>query len=101
MTDEQMRTALSTAELHIRHKGPVAFGGYFFGITGFHGFHVFSGVIINIVMLIMTQKNVFQNKGHYLMIEKAGPSVGIGMMSMLIIMLRLKSVSSATMLSLI
>ena len=72
MTDEQMRTALSTAELHIRHKGPVAFGGYFFGITGFHGFHVFSGVIINIVMLIMTQKNVFQNKGHYLMIEKAG-----------------------------
>ena len=72
MTDDQMRTALSTAELHIRHKGPVAFGGYFFGITGFHGFHVFSGVIINIVMLIMTQKNVFQNKGHYLMIEKAG-----------------------------
>ncbi len=57
---------------HVRTPGPVAFGGYFFGITGFHGFHVFSGVIINIVMLIMTQKNVFQNRGHYLMIEKAG-----------------------------
>jgi len=52
--------------------GPVAFGGYFFGITGFHGFHVFSGVIINIIMLIMTMNGVFDRRGHYLMIEKAG-----------------------------
>jgi cytochrome c oxidase subunit 3 len=63
---------LDVNELHIRRNGPVAFGGYFYGITGFHGFHVFSGVIINIVMLIMTQKNVFEKRGHYLMIEKAG-----------------------------
>jgi cytochrome c oxidase subunit III len=55
------------------HKtGPVAFGGYFFGITGFHGFHVLSGVVINIIMLIMTINGVFDRKGHYLMIEKAG-----------------------------
>ncbi len=72
MSDAQLRGMLDVAEMHIREKGPVAFGGYFFGITGFHGFHVFSGVVINIIMLIMTQKNVFQNKGHYLMIEKAG-----------------------------
>ncbi|MEP6699975.1 MAG: cytochrome c oxidase subunit 3, partial [Bacteroidota bacterium] len=72
MSDAQLRGMIDLAEMHIREKGPVAFGGYFFGITGFHGFHVFSGVIINIIMLIMTQKNVFQNKGHYLMIEKAG-----------------------------
>ncbi len=52
--------------------GPVAFGGYFFGITGFHGFHVFSGVIINIVMLVMAINGVFDRKGHYQMIEKAG-----------------------------
>jgi cytochrome c oxidase subunit III len=52
--------------------GPVAFGGYFFGITGFHGFHVFSGVVINIIMLIMAYKGVFDRRGHYLMIEKAG-----------------------------
>jgi cytochrome c oxidase subunit III len=63
---------LSSVEMHVREKGPVAFGGYFYGITGFHGFHVFSGVVINIVMLIMTQNNVFQQRGHYLMIEKAG-----------------------------
>jgi cytochrome c oxidase subunit 3 len=48
------------------------FTNFFFTITGFHGFHVLSGVIINIVMLIMTLANVFEKKGHYLMIEKAG-----------------------------
>jgi cytochrome c oxidase subunit III len=49
-----------------------AFTNFFFTITGFHGFHVFSGVIINIVMLIMTLTDVFEKRGHYLMIEKAG-----------------------------
>ncbi|MEN9548440.1 MAG: hypothetical protein RIR12_1031 [Bacteroidota bacterium] len=72
MSTQDLVSKLNVADLHIREKGPIAFGGYFYGITGFHGFHVFSGVIINIVMLIMTQKNVFQNRGHYLMIEKAG-----------------------------
>jgi cytochrome c oxidase subunit 3 len=48
------------------------FTNFFFTITGFHGFHVFSGVIINIIMFIMTWKGVFDRKGHYLMIEKAG-----------------------------
>jgi len=72
MPDTQLRGMVDLAEMHIREKGPVAFGGYFFGITGFHGFHVFSGVIINIIMLIMAKKGVFERKGHYLMIEKAG-----------------------------
>ncbi|HEX2629388.1 MAG TPA: cytochrome c oxidase subunit 3 [Chitinophagaceae bacterium] len=72
MPDTQLRGMINLDEMHVREKGPVAFGGYFYGITGFHGFHVFSGVIINIVMLIMTQKNVFAQRGHYLMIEKAG-----------------------------
>jgi len=48
------------------------FTNFFFTITGFHGFHVFSGVIINIIMFIMTWRGVFDRKGHYLMIEKAG-----------------------------
>jgi cytochrome c oxidase subunit 3 len=48
------------------------FTNYFFTITGFHGFHVLSGVIINIVMLIMTLTDQFEKRGHYLMIEKAG-----------------------------
>ena len=52
--------------------GPVAFGGYFFGITGFHGFHVTCGVIINIIMYIQARSGVFQRRGHYEMVEKAG-----------------------------
>jgi cytochrome c oxidase subunit III len=72
MSNADLISRINVADLHVRETGPVAFGGYFYGITGFHGFHVFSGVIINIVMLIMTQKNVFANRGHYLMIEKAG-----------------------------
>lgn len=48
------------------------FTNFFFTITGFHGFHVFSGVIINVVMLLMTLSGTFERRGHYLMIEKAG-----------------------------
>ena len=64
---------------HVMHNGewvatpgPVAFGGYFFGITGFHGFHVLSGVVINIIMYIKTKLGHFDERGHYEMIEKAG-----------------------------
>jgi cytochrome c oxidase subunit 3 len=56
----------------VASPGPIAFGGYFFGITGFHGFHVFSGVIINGVMLVKTKLRHFEERGHYEMVEKAG-----------------------------
>jgi cytochrome c oxidase subunit 3 len=72
MSDTQLRGLVNTAALHVNEAGPVAFGGFFYGITGFHGFHVFSGVIINIIMLIMAQTDVFKKRGHYLMVEKAG-----------------------------
>jgi cytochrome c oxidase subunit 3 len=48
------------------------FTNFFFTITGFHGFHVFSGVIINVIMLFMAMGGTFDRRGHYLMIEKAG-----------------------------
>jgi len=72
---------LSTGELinkidlnavHVAQVGPPSFGSYFFGITGFHGFHVFSGVVINGVMLAKTRLGHFDQRGHYEMIEKAG-----------------------------
>jgi cytochrome c oxidase subunit 3 len=53
-------------------KASTNFSNFFFTITGFHGFHVFSGVIINIIMLTMAWNGTFERKGHYLMIEKAG-----------------------------
>jgi cytochrome c oxidase subunit 3 len=48
------------------------FSNFFFTITGFHGFHVFSGVVINIIITLMTWSGVFERRGHYLMIEKVG-----------------------------
>ena len=72
LSDNQLISQVNLEEIHVRESGPVAFGGFFYGITGFHGFHVFSGVIINIIMLLMAQKGIFERKGHYLMVEKAG-----------------------------
>src|SRR5574338_816844 len=69
---DQLVSMVNVGEMHITEAGPVAFGGFFYGITGFHGFHVFSGVVVNAIMLIMTNKGVFERRGHYLMIEKAG-----------------------------
>jgi len=72
MTNAELIKFIEASDLHASNTGPIAFGGYFFGITGFHGFHVFSGVIINIVMYIKTKLKHFEERGHYEMIEKAG-----------------------------
>lgn len=69
---DQLISIINNSNISVREMGPPAFGGFFFGITGFHGFHVFTGLIINVVMLLMTRANVFERTGHYLMIEKAG-----------------------------
>jgi cytochrome c oxidase subunit III len=55
-----------------RTFGPVPFAALFFIVTGFHGFHVFTGVVINVIMYIMTVRGSFERRGHYEMIEKAG-----------------------------
>jgi len=72
MGNEELINMIAASGVHATHSGPIAFGGYFFGITGFHGFHVFSGVIINVVMYIKTKLGHFDQRGHYEMIEKAG-----------------------------
>ena len=72
MNNADLIQKIAASGMHATHSGPIAFGGYFFGITGFHGFHVFSGVIINIVMYIKTKLGHFDQRGHYEMIEKAG-----------------------------
>ncbi len=72
LTDAQLIDTIKAAGIQVNHTGPIAFGGYFFGITGFHGFHVFSGVVINVIMYIKTKLGHFDERGHYEMIEKAG-----------------------------
>jgi len=52
--------------------GPKTFGALFFGITGFHGFHVFTGICLNILLLVKTLSGAFERRGHYEMVEKIG-----------------------------
>ncbi|BDS15140.1 cytochrome c oxidase subunit 3 [Aureispira anguillae] len=53
--------------------GPTAFGTLFFFITGFHGFHVFSGLIILLVIALNSWSGFYRvrNNGH-VMVEKVG-----------------------------
>ena len=48
------------------------YANFFFCVTGFHGFHVFSGVVINIITFIMAYTGVFERRGHYEFVEKVG-----------------------------
>ena len=48
------------------------YANFFFFITGFHGFHVFSGVVFNLIILINLVKGVYDKRGHYEMVEKVG-----------------------------
>ena len=53
--------------------GPNAFGALFFFITGFHGFHVLSGVAFLLIILINVGSGLYHRRGnHYEMVEKIG-----------------------------
>ena len=52
--------------------GPPDFAAFFFFITGFHGFHVFSGVCLNFLIYYNTVMGVYDRRGHYEMVEKVG-----------------------------
>jgi cytochrome c oxidase subunit III len=52
--------------------GPVPFASLFFIVTGFHGFHVLSGVVINIIIWLNVVGGTYERRGHYEMVEKVG-----------------------------
>jgi len=60
------------ANLHVNQYGPQGFADFFFFITGFHGFHVFSGVMLNFLIYYNTVTGVYERRGHYEMVEKVG-----------------------------
>ena len=52
--------------------GARQFGSIFFMVTGFHGFHVFSGVVINFIIFFNVVVGTYDKRGHYEMVEKSG-----------------------------
>lgn len=60
------------ANLHENEYGPQLFANLFFFITGFHGFHVASGVVINLIIFIQVLRGTYHKRGHYEMVEKSG-----------------------------
>lgn len=60
------------ANLHVNEYGPPAFADFFFFVTGFHGTHVLSGVIINIIIYFNAALGTYEKRGHYEMVEKVG-----------------------------
>ena len=65
---ESVQAALPAHGMQATHD----FFNYFFTITGFHGAHVTSGVIFNILILINTVNGTYERRGHYEMVEKVG-----------------------------
>lgn len=65
-------TTFFGANLIQNQYGPPDFAGFFFFITGFHGFHVFSGVCFNFLIYYNAVTGVYDRRGHYEMVEKVG-----------------------------
>ena len=59
---------------NLRHNeyGHPLFADFFFFITGFHGFHVFSGVVINIIIFFNVIIGTYERRKSYEMVEKVG-----------------------------
>jgi len=60
------------ANLHVNEYGTALFADFFFFITGFHGFHVLSGVVINIIIFFNVILGTYERRGSYEMVEKVG-----------------------------
>ncbi|MDI1318206.1 cytochrome c oxidase subunit 3 [Flavobacterium sp.] len=60
------------ANLHHNEYGSKLFADFFFFITGFHGFHVFSGVVINFIVFLNVVLGTYEKRKSYEMVEKVG-----------------------------
>ena len=59
---------------NLRHNeyGHPLFADFFFFITGFHGFHVSIGVLLNLIVFFNVVIGTYERRGHYEMVEKVG-----------------------------
>ncbi|HQX44693.1 MAG: cytochrome c oxidase subunit 3 [Saprospiraceae bacterium] len=62
-----------SGEIKEQTLGPKAFGALFFCITGFHGFHVFSGVVFLLIIMLNVASGIYAKRNNgYEMVEKIG-----------------------------
>ncbi|WP_297803656.1 cytochrome c oxidase subunit 3 [uncultured Polaribacter sp.] len=66
------KLVIEGANLKVNEYGNTIFADFFFFITGFHGFHVLSGIIINIIIFFNVILGTYERRGHYEMVEKVG-----------------------------
>ena len=69
---EESMYVVEGANLIRNEYGNRLFADFFFFITGFHGFHVLSGVVINIIIFFNVILGTYERRGHYEMVEKVG-----------------------------
>ena len=69
---ESATQVVQGANLIHNEYGNRLFADFFFFITGFHGFHVFSGVVINVIIFFNVLMGTYEKRGHYEMVEKVG-----------------------------
>ena len=69
---ESTRYVVEGANLVRNEYGQKLFADFFFFITGFHGFHVFSGVMINILIFFNVLLGTYDKRKTYEMVEKVG-----------------------------
>ena len=63
----------TSGETKTQAFGPKSFGALFFFITGFHGFHVFSGVAFLVIIMLNVASGLYvDRKNGYEMVEKIG-----------------------------
>ncbi|MBU3010488.1 cytochrome c oxidase subunit 3 [Polaribacter vadi] len=66
------KMVLEGANLKANEYGNTIFADFFFFITGFHGFHVLSGIVLNIIIFMNVVLGTYEKRGHYEMVEKVG-----------------------------
>ncbi|WP_172916331.1 cytochrome c oxidase subunit 3 [Capnocytophaga canimorsus] len=69
---ENARYVVEGANLIRNEYGHRLFGDFFFFITGFHGLHVFSGVVLNIIIFLNVLLGTYERRKSYEMVEKTG-----------------------------
>ncbi|WP_294818430.1 cytochrome c oxidase subunit 3 [uncultured Flavobacterium sp.] len=79
LTREESIKSLADAQIVVEganlvrnEYGHKLFANFFFFITGFHGFHVFTGVLLNILIFFNVLLGTYEKRRSYEMVEKIG-----------------------------